>query len=98
MTPAELLLDSFGRIAEGVHDVVGGLEADQLAHRPGPDANPIGWLVWHLLRVQDDHVADVAGTEQVWTAQGYAGRAGLPFDDGATGYGQSVEDVDRVRV
>ena len=48
--------------------------------------------------MQDDHVAEVAGTEQVWTSQGYAGRAGLPFDDDATGYGQSVEEVGQVRV
>ena len=62
------------------------------------DANSIAWLVWHLLRVQDDHVADVAGTEQVWTAQGYAGRFGLPFDERATGYGQTAEEVGQVRV
>ena len=98
MTPAELLIDSFGRVAEGVHDVVDGLDEAQLAHRPGPDANPIGWLVWHLLRVQDDHVADVAGTEQVWTAQGFADRFGLPFEAADTGYGQSSEAVGQVRV
>ena len=98
MTPAELLIDSFGRIAEGVHDVVDGLDDGQLAHRPGPEANPVGWLVWHLLRVQDDHVADVAGTEQVWTAQGFADRFGLPFEAADTGYGHSSEAVGRVRV
>ena len=79
MTPAELLTDAFGRIAEGACEVVDGLDEDQLAHRPGPDANPIGWLVWHLARVQDDHVAEVAGVEQVWTAQGFADRFALPF-------------------
>jgi uncharacterized damage-inducible protein DinB len=98
MTPAELLTDTFGRIRDGVHRVLADLDDDALTARPGPDANTIGWLVWHLLRVQDDHVAEVAGTEQVWTSQGYAGRAGLPFDDDATGYGQSVEEVGQVRV
>ena len=97
MTPAELLTDCFERILEGGLAVVDGLDADQLAHRPGPDANSIAWLVWHLTRVQDDHVADVAGTEQVWTAQDFAGRFGLPFDTSAIGYGQSSEEVGRVR-
>src|SRR3954467_9114199 len=92
MTPAELLIDSFGRIAEGVHGVVDGLDDSQLAHRPGPEANPIGWLVWHLLRVQDDHIADVAGTEQVWTAQGFADRFALPYGADATGYGHTAAD------
>jgi len=98
MTPAELLADAFGRIAEGGRDVVDGLDEDQLAHRPVADANPIAWLVWHLARVQDDHVADVAGLEQVWTAQGFHEKFDLPFDASATGYGQSSEQVAHVRV
>ena len=97
MTPTELLKDAFTRILESAESVVDGLSEDQLATRPGPDANPIGWLVWHLARVQDDHVAAVAGVEQVWTSQGYADRFGLPFDAAATGYGQSSEAVGQVR-
>jgi hypothetical protein len=93
MTPADLLTDAFGRIRDLTHRVLDGLDDDGLAHRPGPDANPVGWLVWHAFRVQDDHVAEVAGTEQVWTSQGYAGRFALPYDDGATGYGQSSAEV-----
>ena len=48
--------------------------------------------------MQDDHVAEVAGREQVWTAGGWADRFGLPFDDSATGYGFSADDVAAVRV
>ena len=98
MTPAELLIDAFARIAEGARDVVDGLDEDELAHRPGPEANPIGWLVWHLARVQDDHVAEVAGLEQVWTAKGFAERSDLPFDDGEIGYGHSSQQVAEVRL
>lgn len=98
MTPAELLDDAFQRILQTATDAVDGLSAEQLAHRPGPDANSIGWLVWHLARVQDDHVADVAETEQVWTAQGFVDRFDLPFDAAAIGYGQSSDEVGQVRV
>jgi uncharacterized damage-inducible protein DinB len=95
MTPAtDLLVDAYGRIGDIVHDAVEGLDADDLAHRPDPEANSIGWLVWHLARVQDAQVADVAGAEQTWTAGGWADRFALPFADSATGYGQSSEDVD----
>ena len=97
MTPAELLTDAFGRIVEGGRDVVDGLDDDQLAWRPGPDANPIAWLVWHLARIQDDHVADVAGVEQVWTAQGFHDRFGLPLEPGDTGYGHTSAEVGKVR-
>jgi hypothetical protein len=97
MTPAELLTDAFDRIVEEGRSVVEGLDADQLAHRPGPDANSIAWLLWHLTRVQDDHVADVSGLEQVWTAQGFEARFGLPLPTGDTGYGHTSEKVGRVR-
>jgi hypothetical protein len=98
MTSADLLVAAFGRIREVVHEAVDGLGPDELTFRVDPEANSIGWLVWHLTRVQDDHVADVAGTEQVWIAQGWADRFGLPFDPLDTGYGHSSDDVAAVRV
>jgi hypothetical protein len=97
-TTADVLTDGFGRVRDAVHRAVEGLTADELAFRADPEANPIGWLVWHLARVQDDHVAEVAGREQVWTADGWAERFGLPFEPDAIGYGQSSEEVAQVRV
>jgi uncharacterized damage-inducible protein DinB len=97
MTPAELLTDAFQRILDTATAAVDDLTDDQLVARPGRDANSIAWLVWHLARVQDDHVADVAGTEQVWTAQDFVSRFDLPFDASAIGYGMSSEDVGHVR-
>jgi uncharacterized damage-inducible protein DinB len=97
MTPAELLSDAFDRIQQTASAAVDGLSDDQLAERPGPGANTIAWLVWHLARVQDDHVADVAGTDQVWTSGGHAERFGLPFDDTETGFDMDADDVARVR-
>ncbi|MEU3461016.1 DUF664 domain-containing protein [Streptomyces sp. NPDC006733] len=98
MNSAELLADAFGRVQETVHGAVEGLTADELTARVDDSANSIAWLVWHLTRVQDDHVADLAGTEQVWTAQGWFDRFQLPFAPAATGYGQDSEDVAAVRV
>ena len=60
--------------------------------------NSIAWLVWHLTRIQDDHLAGAFGHEQVWTAEGWFEQFGLPFDAGATGYGHSAEEVGAVRV
>jgi hypothetical protein len=93
-----VLVDAFGRIQGVVRRVVDGLTADQLGYRADPEANSIAWLVWHLTRVQDDHVADAAELSQVWTAQGWADRFGLPFDPGATGYGHTAADVAAVQV
>ncbi|WP_299535983.1 mycothiol transferase [uncultured Streptomyces sp.] len=98
MNTADLLLDAFGRVRETVHTTVGGLSADLLNARPDKDANSIAWLVWHLTRVQDDHVADAAGTGQVWTGEDWAGRFDLPLPPEATGYGHSSKEVGQVRV
>jgi uncharacterized damage-inducible protein DinB len=98
MTSAELLADAFGRIREVVHRVVDGLDPEQLAYRVDGAANSIGWLVWHLTRIQDDHVADVAGSGQLWTSQGWVERFGLPFGPRATGYGHRSSDVAAVQV
>ena len=97
MTSAELLVDAVGRIRGVVHRVVDGLTPEQLAFRVDPEANSIAWLVWHLTRIQDDHVAEVAGAEQVWTAQGWAERFGLPFDPRDTGYGHRADEVAAVQ-
>jgi len=96
-TTADVLGDAFDRIGEGVVAVVDGLSPDELGRRVAPGANTIAWLVWHLLRIQDDHVADAAGTEQVWTAAGWEERFGLPFPADATGYGHSADDVAAVQ-
>ena len=98
MTSAELLVDAFGRIRGVVHRAVDGLTPEQLAFRLDPEANSIAWLVWHLTRIQDDHIAGVAEAEQVWTSQGWVERFGLPFDPRDTGYGHRADEVAAVRV
>jgi uncharacterized damage-inducible protein DinB len=98
MITAQLLEEAFGRIQGLVHDAVQGLGADDLAARLDREANSIGWLVWHLTRVQDDHVAAVAGAEQVWTSAGWEQRFGLSYPVGDIGYGHSADDVARLQV
>jgi hypothetical protein len=97
VTAADMLVDAFGRIHQLVHSVVRGLTPDELSFRID-DANSIAWLVWHLTRVQDDHVADAAGTEQIWTSTGWADRFALPLDPSDTGFGHSSDEVAAVRV
>ena len=97
-TTTDLLIDALGRTRENAHDVVDELSEDQLAFRLEGRANPIGWLVWHLARVVDDHLAGAAGNEQRWTADGWAERFALPLDPADIGYGHTNEQVASVRV
>ena len=96
MTSAEILVDAFGRVLQTVHEVVRGMTSSQLAERLAPEANSIAWLVWHLTRVQDDHVADAFGVPQVWTE--YGRRFELPLEPDDTGYGHTPEQVAQVAV
>jgi len=94
----DLLLDAYGRVAESVPAVLDGLTPDQAAWRPAPHANSIGWLVWHLTRVLDDHLADVVPAEQVWLDRGFADAFRLDLDWRDTGYGHRPEQVAKVVV
>ncbi len=97
MNAVQILLDSFGRLPDAVHAVIDDADDDLLTYRLDPGANTVAWLVWHLSRAMSGQVADVAGAEDVWTAQGWADRFGLPFDAAASGYGFSAEQVAQVR-
>lgn len=98
MHAKDILIDAYDRIQEEVRAAVDGLGPEELNARPAPDANSVAWLVWHLTRVQDDHVADAAGLDQVWPAQGWQRRFGLGLPARDTGYGHSAAQVAAVRV
>ena len=93
----DLLLDGYDRIAQSVPDVLDGLGTDGAAWRPDDESNSVGWLVWHLTRVMDDHLAGLTGDKQVLTSEGYDERLGLDLPVGDTGYGHDAGDVAKVR-
>jgi uncharacterized damage-inducible protein DinB len=97
MRVSELLVEGFGRLPELVKGAVEGLSAQQLRWAPAPGANTVGWLVWHLTRVQDEHVTDlIDGAEQLWVTGDWAARFGLKADPHDTGYGHTAEQVQAV--
>lgn len=98
MDAIDLLVDAVGRARSDATRAVDGLDVAALHHRPDGAANPVAWLVWHLARVQDDHVADLAGDDQVWTGGGWARRFDLPLADDDIGFGHTDAQVDTVRV
>ena len=97
MDISPLLLELFGRIRPLAADAVDGLDPEQLRRSPAPGANTIGWLVWHLTRVQDHHVAELIGAEQVWVGGEWARRCGLDPDPSNTGYGHGPDEVRAVQ-
>ena len=98
MTPQELFEDAARRPSEVAEHVLEGISAEVLHTMPGGTANSVVWLVWHASRQQDAQVAQLAGTEEVWTAEGWSGRFGLDVPDSSMGFGDGPEDVARIRV
>jgi uncharacterized damage-inducible protein DinB len=97
MDAKDILIDALGRVPENVHAAVHDLTPEQLHWAPAEGANSIGWLIWHLTRVQDSHVAEVLGEEQVYLSGDWAPKFGLKSDPSDSGYGHSAEQVASVR-
>jgi Protein of unknown function (DUF664) len=95
---SDLLLTAFDNVETVVRRALDGIDPALLTARIDPEANTVGWLVWHLNRVQDDHVAEVADRAQAYTENGWADRFALPFDPSAIGYGFSSDDVAKTQV
>ena len=97
MDVAALLLELYGRIPPLAQQAVAGLDCDQLTEQPAPGANTIGWLIWHLTRVQDHHVSELLAVDQLWAGGDWAAGFGLEPDPTNTGYGHVAEQVAAVR-
>lgn len=93
MGSSDQLMDAFERVRDGVHPAANGLNVEELSFRPDAESNSIAWLIWHLTRIQDDHVADLRGENQRWLEAGWAERFALPLDAADTGYGHDPEQV-----
>ncbi len=93
MEASEILIDAYTRIQELVHRSAEGLTREQLAFRPEEGANSIAWLIWHLTRIQDGHLAGATGKEEAWVSEGWAERFGMAADISINGQGDGPADV-----
>ncbi|HWC10459.1 MAG TPA: DinB family protein [Acidimicrobiales bacterium] len=97
MDVASVYLELYGRIPAMARRAVDGVDLGRLTQPPAPGTNTIAWLVWHLTRVQDHHVAEVLEQDQLWVTGDWARQFGLDPDPSNTGYGHSPEQVASVR-
>jgi hypothetical protein len=92
----EIIIDALERIKAVVRNTLDGLSETDLQFQPAESANSIAWLVWHLTRVQDDHIAELAKTPQVWTT-GWSKKFGLALPEESTGYGHTTQEAVAVK-
>lgn len=97
MDARDLLIELYQRIPEHVHEAVDGLGPADLVTEPEPGSNTIGWLIWHLTRVQDSHISEITAEHQVWVSGDWAARCGLTPDPHDTGYGHTRTQMAAVR-
>ena len=97
MEPKDLVVDALGRVQETLQRVLDGLTMEQLLHRPSNDTNSIAWLAWHLTRVQDHHMSDLAGRPQAWVSEGWHAKFNMPPEPLNTGTGHTPEQVAALR-
>ncbi len=97
MDISALLIELYGRVPPLARQAVDGVDVARLRELPGPGTNSIGWLIWHLTRVQDHHVSDLVEADQVWVTGDWAGRFGLEPDPENVGWGHTADDVATVR-
>lgn len=92
-----IVIDALGRIQNTIRRVLDGMTPDQLYYRPAENSNSTAWVIWHLTRVQDHHISDMGGLEQLWTSDGWHARFGMEADGKNTGTGHTPGDVAKIR-
>jgi len=93
MNASEIVSEGFGRLPDLVGKAVRGLSPEELRQAPADGANTIGWLVWHLTRVQDSYLAELTGGEQIYISGDWAPKFGLEPSPSDIGYGHTAAQV-----
>ena len=92
MTLNEFIADALEKENGFLLEALDGLTADELAWQPAPDANSIGWILWHMVRVEDMWIQFFAQFQtELWEQDGWHERFGLPTRD--NGFGHTAEQV-----
>jgi hypothetical protein len=97
MDVAALLDELYGRIPPLAQRALDGIHGERMYAVPQGATNHIAWLIWHLARVQDHHVAELLDSDQIWVTDDWAQRFGLEPDPSNIGYGHTPDDVAAVR-
>ena len=92
MTLDEFIADALAREQELLLEAVQDLTPDELGWRAGPEANPMGWILWHMIRVEDMWFQFfVQRKTEIWERDGWNETFGLPTRD--NGFGHTQEQV-----
>ena len=89
----EIVSAGYEGVLKTLERALDGLTEDDLNWQPSSDCNSIGWLTWHLTRVQDGLIASLMGEEQLWIGDEWHAKFGRPSDAKDVGAGHTPQDV-----
>ena len=89
----QLIINDFRFAGNTIEKALTGLPAGELNKQPGPDSNSIGWVAWHLTRIQDRGISRISGQEQVWIKEGWYSRFNRTSNSEDTGFKHNPQDV-----
>jgi hypothetical protein len=89
----DLIVDGFERLPELAEEAFEGVRPADFDRAPQPGANPLGWTVWHLTRVQDGQVAELMGQPDLWVRDGWHKKFNRRPDHDDSGYGHTPAQV-----
>ncbi len=88
----DFIADSLEKEAGFLAAALDGITPDELAWQPAPGANSIGWMAWHIARVEDMWIQFfIQGKSELWESDGWHERFGMPTRD--NGFGHTAEQV-----
>lgn len=96
MQQHEVIADSLSRGRGVLRRAIDGMPVEALEFRPAEHMNPIGWLAWHIARVEDMHIADLLEEGQLWTDGGWHQRFNMPAGARDFGTRQTLDQVNAV--
>ena len=88
----EFIADALEKEQDLLTEALDGLTPEELTWRAGPEANPIGWILWHMLRVEDMWFQFFIQRKlEIWERDGWNEKFGLPTRN--NGFGHTQEQV-----
>ena len=88
----EFIEDALNQEQEFLMQAVSDLTPQELAWRAGPEANPIGWILWHMFRVEDMWIQFFIQKQlEIWERDGWHQKFDLPTRD--NGFDHTQEQV-----
>jgi len=90
----DFILKSLENMQKALTAATSDLEYDEIKWQAGPRANPIGFILWHQLRVEDRFVHTLFQQKtQLYEQDKWYQKMGLPNEPDNTGRGYNAEQI-----